>query len=138
FLTGLDKPIEDTNVRDAVAYAAHVSGRRLSSSSIAQQVSALRSFLKHCQAQELMEYKPLDALKRPKVEQSLMGRYLDKEEAEQLLGAAREISPQAHLAIALMLLTGIRVRELTRAEWRNLFRDVRGRIGLRITHAKGK
>jgi integrase/recombinase XerD len=65
-----------------------------------------------------------------------MNRYLMRDEAERLLAAAKGISPQAHLAVAMMLLTGLRVSELAQAEWRHVFKDPQGNIGL-LVHGKG-
>jgi len=75
---------------------------------------------------------PLDALKRPSVSITSMNRYLTQTEAEALLQGAASVSPTGYLAVALMLGTGLRVAELAKAEWRHLFRDHQGCLGLLV------
>jgi len=105
FLAETGKPVDQLTVPDAAAYLGSLSG--LAAASRAHHISAIRSFLKYCQAQGIIPYTPLDALKRPRVALTSMTRYLCQEEAERLLQAARGVSPQCHVACAALLLTGL-------------------------------
>ena len=67
-----------------------------------------------------------------------MTRYLTQDEAEKLLETAADVSWPCYLTIAALLLTGLRVSELAQAEWRHLFRDPEGRLGLLVVGKGGK
>jgi integrase/recombinase XerD len=136
FLQETGKPVDQLTVPDAAGYLGSLSG--LSAASRAHHISAVRSFLKYCQAQGIIPHTPLDALKRPRVALTSMTRYLCQEEAERLLQAARGVSPQCYAACAALLLTGLRVSELATAEWRHFFRDLEGRLGLMVVGKGGK
>ena len=136
FLEYVAKPVTEITVQDALAYVGSLADSGLARASVAHHISAIRSFLRHCQGLGLIPSTPLDALKRPRVVITSMNRYLTRDEAERLLSAAKGISPQAHLAVAMMLLTGLRVSELAQAEWRHVFKDPQGNIGL-LVHGKG-
>lgn len=116
---------------DAVAdYLESLRG--LAPGSRATKISAVRSFLRVAQAQGLIEKSPVDLLIRPRVAITSYGRYLDVDELRQLIAAARELGP-VHYAIVLLLAgTGLRVSEAAGAEFRDVFRDPAGRVGLRV------
>jgi len=106
--------------------------RGLAPGSRAAHISAVRSFLRVAQAQGLIEKSPVDLLIRPNVSITSYGRYLDIDEIRRLVAAARELG-DTHLAVVVALAgTGLRVSELARAEWRDVFRDPSGRLGLRV------
>ncbi|KPJ72873.1 MAG: hypothetical protein AMS14_06975 [Planctomycetes bacterium DG_20] len=136
FLEETGKPVSRITVGDAANYLGSLSG--LSAASRAHHISAVRSFLKYCQGQGIIPRTPLDALKRPRVALTSMTRYLVQDEAERLLQAAHGVSPQCYAACATLLLTGLRVSELASAQWRHLFRDPGGRLGLLIVGKGGK
>ena len=61
------------------------------------------------------------------------GRFAAKaEEASRPPKAGRDVSPQAHLASALLLGTGLRVAEVAAAQWRHLVLDAQGNMGLLV------
>jgi len=132
FLDSVGKPLGELTVQDAALYVASLSGQGLAKASVAHHVSAVRSFLRYAQSLGVLPVSPLDALKRPKVSITSMNRYLTQGEAQALLEGARDVSESAHLAVALMLGTGMRVAEVAQAEWRHLFRDPQGRLGLLV------
>lgn len=132
FLRAVGKPASEVTIDDAAHYTATLWRQPLGKASIANYVSAIRSFLRYCQRRQILPRYPLDALERPNVKVTSMGRYLNRDEAEALIRGAGEVSPQARLAVSSMLLTGIRVGELARAEWRHVYRDSEGVIGLSI------
>jgi integrase/recombinase XerD len=136
FLTMVGKPLSELSVADAAGYLASIDG--LSPASKAHHISAVRSFLRFLQGQGIIPTTPLDVLRRPRVAITSMTRYLTQEEAETLLVGAAKVSRQCHLACAVMLLTGVRVAELAQAQWRHLFRDPEGRLGLLVVGKGGK
>lgn len=136
FLEAVGKPVNRIAVADAAEYLGSLSG--LSAASRAHHISAVRSFLKYCQGQGIIPQTPLDALKRPRVALTSMTRYLAQDEAERLVEAAHGVSPQCYAACATLLLTGLRVSELASAQWRHLFRDPEGRLGLLVIGKGGK
>src|SRR2546426_7772337 len=136
FLAIVNKPVAEVTVADAAAYLATLDG--LSPASKAHHISAVRSFLKFLQGQGVIPTTPLDMLRRPRVAITSMTRYLTQAEAERLLDAARHVSWQCYLASAILLLTGLRVGELAGAQWRHLFPDPAGRLGLLVVGKGGK
>jgi integrase/recombinase XerD len=137
FLAAVGKPIEEITVAEAEDYVNTLTASGLSRATVAHQVSAIRSFIRYCQGQGLIPQSPLDALKRPSVSITSANRYLTQEEAERLLKGASRVGPSAHLAVAILLLTGLRVSELAGAQWRDIFRDLDGNTGLVVRHGKG-
>jgi integrase/recombinase XerD len=136
FLEETNKPVDQLTVADAANYLGSLSG--LSAASRAHHISAVRSFLKYCQGQGIIPQTPLDTLRRPRVALTSMTRYLVQEEVEKLLKAAQEVSPQCYAACATLMLTGLRVSELASAQWRHLFPDPEGRLGLMVVGKGGK
>jgi integrase/recombinase XerD len=139
FIAATDKPIGELTAADARCFVAALTdsvgqrtGKPLTPATIAQHVSAVRAFLRFAQGEDLIPRSPLDGLRRPRVANSSHNRYLDKDEAQRLLTAARETSPQAYAVAAVLLLTGIRVAELIAAQWKDVYRDTSGRLGLRV------
>jgi len=110
FLQMIGKPVEQVTVGDAASYLSTLDG--LSPASKAHHISAVRSFLRFLQGQGVIPTTPLDVLRRPRVAITSMNRYLTQSEAEQLLAAAEELSWQAYVTCALLVLTGMRVSEL--------------------------
>lgn len=138
FLAAVGKPVEELSVQDALAYVGELSQSGLARASVAHHISAVRSFLRHCQGLGLIPQTPLDALRRPRVAITSMNRYLTQEEAQRLLTGAREVGPAAYAAVALLLGIGLRVAELAQAQWRHLFRDPQGNVGLLVLGKGGK
>jgi len=136
FLGLVGKQLDQVTVADAAGYLGSLDG--LSPASRAHHISAVRSFLRFLQGQGVIPTTPLDILRRPRVAITSMTRYLTQEEAERLLEAARKASRQCYLTCAFLLLTGVRVSELARAEWRHLYRDPEGRLGLLVVGKGGK
>ena len=136
FLEETGKPVSRITVADAANYLGSLSG--LSAASRAHHISAVRSFLKYCQGQGIIPQTPLDALRRPRVAITSMNRYVTQVEAERLLVGAKEISSSCYLACAALLLTGLRVSELAAAQWRHVYQDSEGRVGLLVVGKGGK
>jgi integrase/recombinase XerD len=132
FLRAAGKPIPEITIDDAAHYAATLWQQPIAKTSVATYMSALRSFVSYCQGRRIIPQAPIDVLKRPNVKGSWVGRYLSRDETEALIQGAGQVSPQAKLAVSTMFLTGIRVGELARAEWRHLYEDTEGLIGLTV------
>jgi site-specific recombinase XerD len=112
--------------------------RGLAPGSRAAHISAVRSFLKLAQDQGVIERSPRELLVRPRVAITSYGRFLNVDEIRAVVAAARELGP-LHEAIVLLLAgTGLRVSEAAGAEWRDLFHDPAGRLGLRVVGKSGK
>jgi integrase/recombinase XerD len=104
----------------------------LAPASRAHHISAVRSFLKWARYQGILDERPEHLLRRPRVTVTSYGRYLNLHELQALVDAAADLSPRHHAAVLTLAMTGLRVSELVQAEWRDLFEDPEGRIGLRV------
>ena len=91
FLQFVGKPLADVSSEDALEYVSHLNKAGHSGASIAQHISAVRSFLRHCQGLGIVAQTPLDALKGPRVATNGVNRYVAQDEVEKLLAAAREV-----------------------------------------------
>jgi len=136
FLKAVDKPVAEVTITDAARYLATLDG--LSPASKAHHISATRSFLKFLQSQGVIAASTLDVLRRPRVAITSMTRYLTETEAEKLIAASADVSWPCYLSVAALMLTGLRVSELAQAQWRHLFRDPEGRLGLLVVGKGGK
>jgi site-specific recombinase XerD len=128
-----NRPLRKITVPDVMNYIGTLTEAGLSKASIAHHISAVRTFLKYLQALGLVPQSPLDVLKRPRVAITSMNRYLTKDESASLLAGAKQINDTAFLVVGLLLTTGLRVSELASADWRDVFKDPRGNIGLKVT-----
>ena len=117
-------------------YLASLEG--LSPASRAHHISAVRSFIRYAKAQGVIGRDPSELLVRPQVAITSMNRYLTEDELRLLLGAARTISARHYAACLLLATTGLRLNEAAQAEWRHLFRDPDGRLGLLVVGKGGK
>lgn len=127
FLDGLEGEVDADEVVDYLDSLVD-----LAPASRAHHISAVRSFLRFAQSQGVIATGPIDLLVRPTVTVTSFNRYLDVEELQQLVAAARRLSPR-HLATVLLLVgCGLRVAEASGATWRDLFRDPQGRLGVRV------
>ena len=138
FLVGSGSPLDQIQPIDAARHVARLSETGLSRSSIANHISAMRSFVSY--AEDLGAVAPgiLQTLKSPRVLRPELRRHLSRDEAERLVAGARQIGPPAHAAVSLMLTTGMRVSEVARARWKDLFTDEAGNVGLVVTGKGGK
>src|SRR6266567_3923779 len=118
------------------AYLGTLHG--LSPASRAHHVSAVRSFVRFAMRQGSIPTSPLDLLQRPRVALTSGQRYLNADDLRSLLVASRKVSRTAYAVILLMASTGLRVSEAASAQWRHLFRDPDGRLGLIVTGKGGK
>jgi site-specific recombinase XerD len=105
----------------------------LQPSSRATQISAVRSFIRFCQSQGVVEKSPLDLLIRPRVQLASLNRYLTEEEARQVIRTARQMGPFEYALTLFLFTTGARISEAAGLVWRDVYLDPQGRRGVRVT-----
>jgi site-specific recombinase XerD len=133
FYRVVGKPAAEVAAGDVARFVADLNASGLAVGSRAAYMSAVRSYLRYLMDDDVLTKSPLHVLKRPRVEITNLNRYLSPAEAQALIEAA---TPADRMPIALMLTTGLRVSEVTGAQWRDLYRDPEGRLGL-LVHGKG-
>ena len=134
FLNAL--PVSGLEPSAVSAWVASLPTSGLKAYSIASRVSAARSFVKHLQERGLADRDALTLLKRPKMSLSAPGRFLDRDEMQVIINAAKEISPRHHAVCLLLVTTGMRADEVSKARWQDVYRDPEKRLGL-LVHGKG-
>lgn len=133
FLDELDD--EELTPASLTAYTQSLGD--LAVSSQAQHISDVRSFLRVCQLEGLIARSPVEWLRRPKVNVSPYGKWLQLDELRALAAAAPELGAVHHALVTLLWTTGLRVSEAAGARWCDIYQDPEGRVGLRVLHAKG-
>lgn len=135
-----NKLLNEIKVSDLRLYRNHrltqvsdLTGRVPERSTINLEVATLRHILKRNKLwHRVVEGSDFSDLT---VEDSI-GKYLTDEECNKLLAAAKEVeSLNAHTAMALSLLTGVRFDELRNLKWENINFD---RLTLQVTKSKTK
>jgi integrase/recombinase XerD len=114
-------------------YMAGLKSSHLADSSRAARISAVRSFLRFAQGRDVIAESPVDLLKRPTVEVTSGDHWLDENLLGRFLRAAAKLGNRHYAACLLMVATGARVGEAAAAEWKDLYRDVAGRVGWHIS-----
>ncbi len=137
FLASVDTPVSEASLGDVLFYVRDLSQSGLARATLAQHVSAVRSFLRYCQATGVSPAMPLDLLRRPRVLITSMNRYLTRDEAERLLACAHAAGGARYVAVVLLVATGVRVGELVQARWKDVFLDARGNTGLLVVGKGG-
>lgn len=135
-----DRPLDGDSISAYLESIEHMTpGAR------AAYISAVRSFLRHGQAIEnpetgapYVDKSPVEWLVRPHVAVTSRNRYLTAEEARAVLAAAQKRSPTCYAVTLLLAKTGLRVGEVARAEWRHVYRDPHGNLGLLVQGKGGK
>ena len=89
----------------------------------AHHISAVRGFITFLRRQGLCDSMLLDLLVRPRVPAPDMGDILSRDEASELLAAAGAAGARYEVAIALPLMTGLRVGEVCGARFCDMRRD---------------
>jgi integrase/recombinase XerD len=108
----------------AEAIAAYEDAiKPLSLNTQAHHISAVKGFLSFLRRQELCPAMLLDLLVRPRVPAPDMGDILDIDEARTLVAAAHASGLRTQVAVALPLMTGLRVGEVCTARFCDLRRD---------------
>jgi site-specific recombinase XerD len=132
FLRSCGKEPRNLAAADFTSYCASLGRRGLAASTIAHHITAVRSFILHCQLTGRTSSFDVDCVRRPLVPPGGAERALTDAELATLLRAAADLSSSSHLAVSVLALMGMRARELATAEWRDLFEDQDGRVGIRV------
>jgi integrase/recombinase XerD len=115
--------VDDLGLTPAAIAAYEDSMKSLTANTQAHHISAVRGFVTFLRRQQLADSILLDLLVRPRVPAPDMGDILDLDEAKSLLSAAALMGKRFELAIALPLMTGLRVGEVCGARFSDLRRD---------------
>lgn len=91
FLTFVDKPVPDITAEDVAAYISHVSVAGPARPAVSHQVSAVRSFLRHCRGLGIIGTAPIDALNGDKTRAGSMNQPVRTDEVERFLSAAKDL-----------------------------------------------
>lgn len=110
----------------------------LAPGSRAAYISAVRSFLRHGQTLGVVDLSPVEWLVRPRVAVTSRNRFLTADEVRAVLDAARKRSVKAHAIVLTLATTGLRVSELAGLQWRHVYRDPQGNLGLLVVGKGGK
>lgn len=116
------------------------SGPRLSPSSVAVQLAALRSLYRWASDPNiaLLPHNPTTAVRLPKPEVTSRNRYLTKQELAKLLSELFRQGTRNYLLGLMLTLTGLRVSELISVRWEDFYEDIEGRgVWLHIRNGKG-
>ena len=135
-----DRPLDGDTIGE---FLDSIAG--LAPGSRAAYISGVRSFLRHGQALEnpetgkpWVDKSPVEWLVRPHVAVTSRNRFLTKAEARKLIAAAKKRGPKCYAICLTLATTGLRVGELAGAEWRHVYRDPKGEIGLLVQGKGGK
>lgn len=114
------------------------AGPTLSPASKARRLSAVASFYDYLVNELVIPASPFAHIKRPKRDSDYSPtRGLTRAEANQLLNAAEQHSPQAHALVCLLLLQGLRISEARSARHEDIHMS-RGMALLPVTRKGGR
>lgn len=133
FFDLIHKPLGSITLEDLQMYASTLEN--LAPASQARALTTIRSMFKFAAKIGYLRWNPSEVLELPKVQVTSEQRYLTKKEIMSLTQAAKKKNKVAYLAVAMLSLTGLRIGELTRIEWKDFYSDLMGNIGLNV---KGK
>lgn len=115
------------------------SGRpRYSPASVARRLSTLRAFYAYLSERHIVDGSPAAGVKSPAVSREPQGKGIDKERLSALLECARLDSDDAHAAICLLALNGLRAHEVCRADIEDLRREGDDGLSLVVRGKGGK
>lgn len=132
----IKKPLQEVTLEDLQTYADSLN--HLAAASQARALTTVRSLFKFATRIGFLRWNPAEVLELPKVEITSEQRYLTKDEVAALIRQSRVCGPTAQLAVSVMVLTGLRIGELTKIEWKDFYADVHGNIGLTVKGKGGK
>jgi integrase/recombinase XerD len=111
----------------------------------ASNISAVRAFLRHGQnvenpatGQPWVDKSPVEWLVRPHVAVTSRNRYLTAPEIRKILKAAGKRGEKVYAIVLLLATTGLRISEMCALEWRHVYRDPHGNLGLLVQGKGGK
>lgn len=108
------------------AFLGHLDRRRLARRSVARKLSAVRSFFRWLQREELLDANPARAVRSPKLDRKLPA-WLTRAEVDRLFEYAENRSAENgfrgvrdHAIVELFYATGMRLSELRALDWADL------------------
>jgi len=131
-LNASNDDIDDYRNHLAELVDASDSGKpRYANATIARRISTLRSFYAFLVKRGYTRASPAVGIKAPAVAKDPAGKGLTREQLARLLSAAEAHSPDAHAAICLLALAGLRASEACGADIEDLRREGEG-LSLRV------
>lgn len=108
----IDRPALQAYLND-LQHRPRADGRVLAQATVSRRFGTVCTFYRYCDDEDLLPGRnPATKVKRPKVDRDRQRRtWLNPFEFAQLLKAAEEHSPTAHLVVALLGMMGLRVGE---------------------------
>jgi integrase/recombinase XerD len=119
------------------AWARLLEAEGASPATVARRLAAVSSWYSWLVGEGIVAASPLAHVRRPKVSDDSTTLGPDRDEARALLNAATALGPKCEAVISLLLLNGLRVGEVVRADVEDLSTE-RGHRVLRITRKGGR
>lgn len=114
-----------------------LNGRpRYADATIARKLSAVRAFYTYLAERHVLPGSPAVGVKGPKISRAPRGRAITQDQIRTLLTAAAERDAQTEAIVCLLMLNGLRVSEVCRANIEDLRREAGGGHSL-IVRGKG-
>ena len=111
---------------------------RYAPATVARKLSAVRAFYTYLTERRVLTDSPAAGVKGPQVTREPHGRAIGDEHVRVLLAAAAEHSPHAEAIVRLLLLNGLRVTEVCKANVEDLQREPGGGHSLLVRGKGGK
>ena len=111
---------------------------RYAAATVARKLSAVRAFYAYLVDRQLLPGSPAAGVKGPKVRREPRGRAITQDHIRALLAAAAEQDPQTEAIVCLLVLNGLRVSEVCRADIEDLRREPGGGHSLVVRGKGGK
>jgi site-specific recombinase XerD len=108
---------------------------RYAAATVARKLSAVRAFYAYLVDRQLVPGSPASGVKAPRVRREPRGRAITQDHIRALLAAAAQ-DPQSEAIVCLLLLNGLRVSEVCRADIEDLRREPGGGHSL-VVRGKG-
>ena len=111
---------------------------RYAAATVARKLSAVRAFYAYLVDRQLLPGSPAAGVKGPRVRREPRGRAITQDHIRALLAAAAAQDPQTEAIVCLLLLNGLRVSEVCRADIEDLRREPGGGHSLVVRGKGGK
>jgi site-specific recombinase XerD len=111
---------------------------RYAPATVARKLSAVRALYTYLSERRVLTGSPAAGVKGPQVRREPRGRAIGDEHVRVLLGAAVQHSDQAQAIVRLLLLNGLRVSEVSKANVEDLQREPGGGYSLLVRGKGGK
>ena len=111
---------------------------RYAAASVSRKLSAVRAFYSYLTDRRVLPASPAAGVKGPRVRREPRGRAITDEQVRRLLDEAAKDGIQAEAMTRLMLLNGLRVSEVCRADIEDLRREPHGGYSLNVRGKGGK